>query len=393
MIGGCRPARVRDRHIREDGHVTGLAAVDRIPTPTIPDDVPTPAAVVDLSVVRANVATMQSAMNDAGVLLRPHAKTHKCVEVAQLQLEAGARGLTVGTVGEAEVFADAGVDDLFIAYPVYADGSRGNRIRDLHEWVRLAVGVDSDEGVAAIARATRGTATPLEVMIEVDSGGHRTGVAAPADVSRLARAIKDHGLRLRGVFTHGGHGYRGGDATTAAAHDEVETLTKARDELDAAGFAVDVLSAGSTPTVELSARAPVTEQRPGTYVFNDAQQVFLGAVAPTAVAFFVVATVVSNAVPGQVIIDAGAKAVSRDAHPILPGFGRLADPRLPLRTMNDYHGFVDVPEGSPSPRIGDRVIVVPNHVCPTVNLYDELVIVDEGDVVDTWRVAARGRNG
>jgi D-serine deaminase-like pyridoxal phosphate-dependent protein len=372
--------------------VTGIAAVDRIPTPTIPDEIETPVAVVDLGVVRANVAAMQSAMNDARVRLRPHAKTHKCVEVGGLQIEAGASGLTVGTVGEAEVFADAGVDDLFIAYPVYADGSRGKRVRDLHERANLAIGVDSEEGIAALARAMQGSSEPLEVVIEVDCGGHRTGVAA-TEVSRLARAIDDGGLRLRGVFTHGGHGYRGGDATAAAARDEVEALAKARDELEAAGFAVDVLSAGSTPTVELSARAPVTEQRPGTYVFNDAQQVFLGAVAPTAVAFFVVATVVSNAVPGQVIIDAGAKAVSRDAHPILPGFGRLPDRGLPLRTMNDYHGFVDVPEGSPSPRVGDRFVVVPNHVCPTVNLYDELVIVDEGVAVDTWRVAARGRNG
>jgi D-serine deaminase-like pyridoxal phosphate-dependent protein len=373
--------------------VTGLAAVDSIPTPTIPDDIQTPAAVVDLSVVRANVAAMQQTMDDAGVRLRPHAKTHKCVEVAWLQLEAGASGLTVGTLGEAEVFADAGVDDLFVAYPVYADESRGKRLRELHERTRLAVGVDSEEGIAALARATLGAATPLEVVIEVDSGGHRTGVAAPGDVSRLARAIEDSGLRLRGVFTHGGHGYRGDDARAAAARDEVETLARARDELAAAGFGVDVLSAGSTPTAELSAHAPVSEQRPGTYVFNDAQQVVLGAVAPTAVAFFVVATVVSAAVPGQVIVDAGAKAVSRDAHPILPGFGWLTDRGLPLRTMNDYHGFVDIAEGSPLPRVGDRVIVVPNHVCPTVNLYDELVVVDQGSVVDTWRVAARGRNG
>ncbi|HYJ67045.1 MAG TPA: alanine racemase [Nocardioidaceae bacterium] len=372
--------------------MTGLAAVESIPAPTIPDDVPTPAAVVDLSVVRASVTAMQHAMDDAGVRLRPHAKTHKCLEVARLQLDAGASGLTVGTLGEAEVFADAGVDDLFVAYPVYADAGRGKRVRDLHERVRLAIGVDSEEGIAALVRATRGAATPLEVMIEVDSGGHRTGVATPGDVTRLARAIEDGGLRLRGVFTHGGHGYRGDDARAAAARDEVDSLARTRDELDAAGFTADVLSAGSTPTAELSAHAPVTEQRPGTYVFNDAQQVFLGAVPPTAVGFYVVATVVSTAVAGQVIVDAGAKAVSRDAHPILPGFGWLADRGLPLRTMNDYHGFVDIPEGSSSPQIGDRVVVVPNHVCPTVNLYDQLVVVDQGSVVDTWRVAARGRN-
>ncbi len=368
-------------------------AVRRIPTPTIPDDIETPAAIVDVGIVRANVAAMQGTMNDAGVRLRPHAKTHKCIEVARLQLDAGATGLTVGTVGEAEVFADAGIDDIFVAYPVFADTHRGRRIRDLHDRVRIAVGVDSEEGIAALARTMRRSTTPLEVMIEVDCGGHRTGVAAPGDVSRLARAIEDAGLRLRGVFTHGGHGYRGGDLREAAARDEVESLARARDELDTAGFTAEVLSAGSTPTAELSAQAPVTEQRPGTYVFNDAQQVFLGAVPPTATAFFVAATVVSTAVPGQVIVDAGAKAVSRDAHPVLPGFGWLADRGLPLRTMNDYHGFVDIPAGSTSPRVGNRVIIAPNHVCPTVNLYDDLVVIEDGQVVDTWRVAARGRNG
>jgi D-serine deaminase-like pyridoxal phosphate-dependent protein len=369
-----------------------LAAVQRIRPPAIPTDVETPAAVVDRTTLRANVTTMQAAMDRAGIDLRPHAKTHKCVEVARLQLDAGAHGLTVGTLGEAEVFADAGVEDIFVAYPVYADGSRDKRLRDLHERVRFAVGVDSEEGIAALGRATQGAATALDVMIEVDSGGHRTGVE-PTDVARLARAAERVGLRIRGVFTHGGHGYRGGPARADAARDEVEFLARARDELERAGFTADVLSAGSTPTTELSARAPVTEQRPGTYVFNDAQQVVLGAVPPTAVAFVVVATVVSASVPGQVIVDAGAKAVSRDAHPILPGFGWLADRGLPLRTMNDYHGFVDVPEGSSAPEVGDRVVIVPNHVCPTVNLYDELIVVEDGSVVDTWPVAARGRNG
>ena len=372
--------------------VDELAAVRRVSPHDMPADIPTPAAVVDRAVLRENVLAMQTLMDRAGIDLRPHAKTHKCVEVARLQLEAGARGLTVGTVGEAEVFADAGVEDIFVAYPVYADASRAKRLRHLHERVRLAVGVDSEEGIAALARAMRGAATPFEVVIEVDSGGHRTGVE-PTDVVPLARAAERSGLRIRGVFTHGGHGYRDGPARADAARDEVESLTRARDELESAGFTADVLSAGSTPTAELSARAPVTEQRPGTYVFNDAQQVVLGAVAPTTVAFFVVANVVSASVPGQVIVDAGAKAVSRDAHPILPGFGWLADRGLPLRTMNDYHGFVDLPDGSPSLGVGDRVVIVPNHVCPTVNLYDELIVVEDGSVVDTWPVAARGRNG
>jgi D-serine deaminase-like pyridoxal phosphate-dependent protein len=382
--------------VGEDGRMTdaltGLDAVRRIPRPAMPDDIETPAAVVDLGVLRANVAAMQQAMDRAGVRLRPHAKTHKCIEIARMQFDAGAHGFTVGTLGEAEVFADAGMDDLFVAYPVHADGSRRKRLRELHDRVRLAVGADSEEGIAALADATRGAARPLDVMIEVDSGGHRVGVA-PDDVVRLATAVDRAGLRLRGVFTHGGHGYRGPDQREPAANDEVDTLARAHDALDAAGIRVEVLSAGSTPTAELAARTPVTEQRPGTYALNDAQQVALGSVQPTAAAFFVVATVVSTAVSGQVVVDAGAKAVSRDSHPLLPGFGWLVDKGLPLRGLNDYHGMVDLAGSAPAPRVSERTTIVPNHVCPTVNLHDDLHVIDDGRLVDTWRVAARGRNG
>jgi D-serine deaminase-like pyridoxal phosphate-dependent protein len=362
-----------------------------IPSLDVPTDVVTPAAVVDLDVVRANVAAMQRAMDDAGVRLRPHAKTHKCVEVARLQLEAGAHGLTVGTVGEAEVFADAGVDDIFVAYPVYADAARATRLRDLHERVRLAVGADSEAGITALADAMRGATDPLDVLVEIDSGGRRCGVR-PDDAVRLATHLERAGLRLRGVYTHGGHGYHGPDARADAARDEVDALARARDVLDKAGFSIDVVSAGSTPTSELSARTPVTEQRPGTYVLNDAQQVALGSVGPDAVALQVVTTVVSDAVSDQVIVDAGAKSVPRDTHPLLPGFGWVTGTGLHLRTTNDYHGFLDVPEQATRPPIGERLTIAPNHVCPTVNLYDELVVVEGGRVVDTWRVAARGRN-
>jgi D-serine deaminase-like pyridoxal phosphate-dependent protein len=367
-------------------------AVRRIPTPELPGDIPTPAAVVDLATLRSNVDAMQAAMDRAGVHLRPHAKTHKCVEVARLQLGAGARGLTVGTVGEAEVFADAGIDDLFVAYPVYADGPRGSRLRELHERVRLAVGVDSEEGIAVLADAVRGTGTQLDVLVEIDSGGRRTGVP-PDDAARLATAAARAGLRPRGVFTHGGHGYRGPAERAPAAADEVDALARARDTLEAAGHPVEVVSAGSTPTAELAAREPVTEVRPGTYALNDAQQVGLGSVQPAATALLVVATVVSAAVPGQFIVDAGAKAVSRDFSPLVQGFGWLPGRDQPLRAVNDYHGFVDLPASASPPRIGDRVTIVPTHVCPTVNLYDELVVIEAGRVVDTWPVAARGRNG
>jgi D-serine deaminase-like pyridoxal phosphate-dependent protein len=373
--------------------VTEAATTTAAGPPPLPVDLVTPCLVLDLDVVERNIAGMAGAARERGVALRPHAKTHKSIAVGRMQIDAGAAGLTVGTVGEAEVMAGGGIEDLFIAYPVWADGPRAPRVAALHRAVSLSVGIDSIAGAELLARAVEGTERPLAVLVEVDSGGRRTGLARAEDVVRVARAARSAGLGVRGVFTHGGHSYRGPEARGPAAADEVAALGTAADALRDDGFVVARVSAGSTPTAILSAAGQVNEIRPGTYVFGDRQQIVLGAVPADGVALSVATTVVSTAVPGQVVVDAGAKTLTKDRSEFLEGFGLLpAYPSAVVERLYDYHGAIVIPPGSPAPSLGDVVSIVPNHVCPVVDLFEDFVVVRGGEVVGRWPVDARGRS-
>ena len=360
----------------------------------LPEGIETPAVVIDLDVVERNIAAMASAMAERGVRLRPHVKTHKSVRLAQLQIQAGATGITAGTLGEAEVMADGGIDDIFIAYPLWATGEKAERIRALHDRVRLAVGLESAHAARLLGTAVRGSRRPLEVLIEVDSGERRTGIVRAEAAVAIARAARDAGLVVRGLFTHGGHGYRSPAATAGAARDEVNCLRDAADVLAAAGFEVAELSAGSTPTAVQSATDGVTEERPGTYVFGDRQQVALGSIAPTDVGLVVAASVVSDGIDGQVVLDAGAKVLARERTPLLEGIACV--PVLGGAAVDrayDYHGVVELGDPAIRPALGTVLAVVPNHVCPVVNLANELVAVRSGALVGRWPVDARGLNG
>lgn len=367
--------------------------IGRIPAPAIPPGLDTPCLVVDLDIVERNLARMAGDLAARGVRLRPHVKTHKSVRLARLQLEHGAAGLTVGTLGEAEVLVDAGLADLFVAYPLWLSGAKARRLRALLERAPLVVGFDSAEGVRRLAAAATGARHPLAVALEIDSGERRAGVT-PDEAPELARAALAAGIRFDGVYTHGGHAYAGPAAVDAAADDEVEVLGRAASLLEADGIAFAVVSAGSTPTARRSARGPVTEERPGTYVFNDRQQVGLGGCEPDEVAFYVAASVVSTAVPGQFVVDAGGKTLAKDRPTWVEGFGSLpAFPDAVITRTYDYHGVVEVSPGAPIPALGEVVAVVPNHVCPVVNLADSFVVVRGGTIVDRWPVDARGRSG
>lgn len=360
----------------------------------LPAGLATPCLVVDLDVVARNIERLAGGARDRGVALRPHIKTHKSVALAQMQLEAGAAGITVGTVGEAEVMAAGGIDDIFVGYPVWAEGARAERIAALHRAVTLSVGIDSVGGAERLARAVEGGDRPLSVLVEVDSGGRRTGLARPADAVRVAGAARLAGLRVVGVFTHGGHSYRDPDARLPAAADEVATLGAAADALRAAGFSVERVSAGSTPTGVLAAGGQVNEIRPGTYLLGDHQQLVLGAIPPDGLALVVAATVVSTAVLGQVVVDAGAKTLTKDRASFLGGFGLLpAYPDAVIERLFDYHGAVAITAGTPAPALGEVVAIVPNHVCPVVDLFDTFVVTRAGVIVGQWPVDARGRSG
>ena len=359
----------------------------------LPPGLDTPRLVIDLARVEANIDRLQRALDARRIALRPHAKTHKSVHVGRLQLEAGARGLTVGTLGEAEEFVGAGLSDLFIAYPVWAAGPKAARLRALHETApELRVGVDSVGGAERLAAAVAGSTAALEVLVEIDPGTTRTGVVGSGAALDVARAARAHGLSVVGVFSHGGHGYSPGAGAGAGA-DEVRTLTEAAEALERDGFRIDVVSAGSTPTMLSAAAGRVNEIRAGTYVFGDRIQWLLGAIPAEGCAAAVAATVVSS-FKDRLVVDAGAKALTKDRPDWLVGYGAIVGyPDLVVERLSDYHGVVGVPSGADRPALGDVVPIVPNHVCPVVDLGDGFTVLAGDGSIEDWPVDARGRSG
>jgi D-serine deaminase-like pyridoxal phosphate-dependent protein len=333
----------------------------------------TPTAVVDEAAMERNLKRMAELAHRAGVDLRPHAKTHKCRFVAQRQLRHGAIGLTVATLREAECFATAGLEDLLVAHPPVGR-LKLRWIGALAEQVpRLAVAVD-DLDLA--------TALPASVMVlwEVDSGLHRLGTppGPPTAEAVLRLADRIGPDRVRGLLTHGGHAYaaRSLEQRRRAAEEEVEALRASAAALRDQSLSLQVLSIGATPTVGMVPDLEdITEVRPGTYVFGDANQVALGSHSLEDCAFGVVATVVSTPAPDRAVIDAGSKALSNEqlVHG-LSGLGIvLGRPHLRLDRLSEEHGILNAPEGRTGLRVGDRVVVVPTHVCPTVNLHSRML--------------------
>lgn len=350
----------------------------------------TPQLLVNHQQMVANIAAMASDVRRHGAALRPHVKTHKSLEIARLQVEHGACGLTVATLGEAEVFARGGFDDLFIAYPVRAIGPKAQRLTDVARSVKLRVGVESTSSVALLADALRGTGA--EVLVEIDSGGRRTGVTRVEDALRVAEVARQHGLAVAGVFTHGGHSYAERGVAQSVAYQEVDALAASAEALRADGHVVSVVSAGSTPTAVLaSAGEVVTEVRPGTYVFQDRLQVELGTARADEVSLVVLATVVSRH-DRRVVVDAGAKTLSKDVPGLLSGYGMVMDrPSLMIDQLYDHHGVITGPEED-LPALGEIIRIVPNHVCPVVDLSPDLTIDTGSGHVRTWTVDARGRS-
>lgn len=347
----------------------------------------TPYLRVDLARMRRNVRATQERASVAMVALRPHAKTHKSVEIARLQLSSGAVGLTVATLGEAEVFVRHGCQDVFVAYPLWLDDRAAGRLRDLSARATLAIGVDSVEAAANAGRLLGRSG--VEVLVEVDSGQHRTG-CSPDDAGRVAAVAARAGLTVRGIFTFPGHSYSPG-GSGPAAEDERRALAAARDAVQSHGLDVRVVSGGSTPSLWDSDTRTLTELRPGVYVFGDAQQWELGTIAVDDIALTAMATVVSHA-GGRAVLDAGSKVLGADRAAYATGYGRLLDhPAARITALSEHHAVVDL-DGAALPRLGETVRVVPNHVCAAVNLADDLWVEEHGSL-HAWAVSARGRNG
>jgi D-serine deaminase-like pyridoxal phosphate-dependent protein len=367
--------------------------------------VPTPRVVIDRGKVRSNIAAMQALATRAGVRLRPHAKTHKSPVIAGWQIEAGAAGVCCAKPGEAEVFADAGVTDIRLPYPV--NPANANRILALMDRVRLSIIVDDVNVAREWSQAMNAAGRKLDVLIKVDVGSHRCGIdpESPRVISTIKQIADLSGLRLLGLLSHAGHGYGARDEAELeqVAEREIAILRSLAAQALDAGVELPEISVGATPTARFFlSDTGATEMRPGTYVFFDRTQIGLGAATLDQCAMTVISTVVSRPAGSRVVFDAGSKTLSSD---VLRGFGPTSgyglvfpqvdgpdpDPSIVIERLSEEHAVARVP---PSCRLkpGDRVRIIPNHTCVVTNLTDELLVVDgSDDVVDRLPVAARGR--
>ncbi len=355
----------------------------------------TPALIVSEEILHRNIAEMASFARSHDVNLRPHMKTHKTPQIARLQLQAGAIGITCAKVGEAEVMIDqAGVEDVLLAYPTVGE-SKFRRILALLDRARVVVGVDSIEATEALGRLATQQDRTVDVFIEVDTGHHRSGVPAGEPAVAFAQQVaRQRGLRLCGVFTHEGQ-------ANSAPADEIEgiALAAGRAMVETAeairnrGIELETVSVGSTPAALYTPTVPgITEMRPGTYVFNDNSAFRFGRLGVGDCAARFAATVVSRTSASHCIVDTGSKSLAMDPSKAHPGHGYIVGhPDATIVKLSEEHGEVQIPDGEAGFAIGDRLEIIPNHICPTVNLMDEMFLVRDGHVVDSWKIAARGK--
>jgi D-serine deaminase-like pyridoxal phosphate-dependent protein len=358
------------------------------------NDLETPAAVVDLDRMTRNLDHAAAYATKHGLALRPHVKTHKAVRIAAEQVRRGAAGVTCATPREAEVVS-AVSNDILIAYPPVGR-ARSDRIARLATRARVTVALDSLEAITAIELAAERTGTRIGVYVELDLGMHRVGVPAVEGAIGLAKRVSDsRTLSYEGIAFYPGHIREPVTAQASSLAELSRRLGGVLDALTAADVVPRVVSGGSTPTLwQTHEIGGVTEFRPGTYVFNDRTTAEIGACAWDDCALTVLATVVSTAVAGQAVIDAGSKALGRE--PMrgaeADGFGALIDrPDVRVKSMSEEHGLLDLSQTSWRPRVGDLVRVVPNHVCIVVHLNDIVFGVTGDRVVTSWPVDARGR--
>lgn len=366
-------------------------------------DLPTPQILIDRARLLRNISRVQDLAASAGVSLRPHSKTHKSPAIARWQVDRGAIGICCAKVGEAEVMAAAGIGDIRLAYPI--NPSNAPRVLALMERASLSIAIDHLGVARAWSDAMRRADRTLDVLIKVDVGFHRCGIAPDApDALDFIRSVGSlPGLRLRGVLSHAGQGYQ---ATTAhelcaIARREVEILTTLRDRAASDGIALEEISVGATPTLRDSLQQPgITEIRPGNYVYFDRTQLSLGAASLDDCAMTVVATVVSKPVADRLVLDCGSKTLTTDlarGFGPTPGYGavlmpdgRAIDETLVIERLSEEHAIVRV-TGPTALEPGDRVRVLPNHACVVANMVDEVLLVEGDRVIDKLPVAARGR--
>ena len=372
-------------------HIPSLLAV-----PDIFPELETPSPVVDLDRLDRNLDRAATYAKKHGLGLRPHVKTHKSPRLAAEQMRRGAVGLTCATPFEAEVMS-AVSNDILLAYPPVG-ARRARRVVALPAQTKITVALDSVTAAEDLAVAARAAGRPVGVYVELDLGMHRVGLPVVADAIALARHIREQSpLEYAGIAFYPGHIRDSVESQSQEAKLEAlrSSLGDALAQFERAGLTPRTVSGGSTPTMWRTHELPgVTEYRPGTYIFNDRTTAEIGACAWDDCALTVLATVVSTAVKGQAVVDAGSKALGREPMRGVEGegFGSLLEhPDVIVKGMSEEHGILDLSRTSWRPVVGERVRIIPNHVCIVVHLNDVVFGVRGNAVETSWPVEARGR--
>ena len=358
----------------------------------------TPALIVDIDELKRNIADMAEFAASQGIQLRPHAKTHKTPQIAALQLEAGAVGLTVAKLSEAEVFIEAGCRDILVAYPLVGE-SKHRRLIELCQRANITTVVDHPDIAEGLSRSLSVAGLELPVMVEVDTGLGRCGVAPGTPANELAHQVaRMPGLSFAGLLTHEGHAQLAGapDQVRATGLSAGQMMAETAELIRKSGLEVPIISVGLTATAKITATvAGVTETRPGIYVFYDRSEVLHQVVPPERCAARVLATVATRPTADRVILDAGTKALTSDRAGVSPpvgGHGIVVDhTEWDINSLSEEHGGTSIPADDPV-KIGERVEIIPNHICPVVNLFDRMYITQGVRVIDEWPVAARGKS-
>jgi len=355
----------------------------------------TPALLIDLDRMESNLCRVAGYAREHDLRLRPHTKTHKIPDIGRLQIELGAAGLTVAKVGEAQVMLASGTPDLLVAYPVIGH-TKLQRLMEVARRARLTVALDSAQAARGLSDAARAAELTIGVLVEADLGLHRCGVAPGEDLIALARAVDrlPH-LRLEGAAFYPGHIRSAAEENRRPIDQLAADVAQLVEDFRAAGLPLQILSAGSTPLLYQSHRFPgVNEIRPGTYVFNDVNCVRAGVAAWEDCAASILTTVVSAARPGYFIVDGGSKTFSSDrpAGSTEVSFGHLVEaPEAVFYQLNEEHGYIDARKCQREFQIGDRLRIVPNHICVAMNLHEQVYGCRRDQVERVWRVEGRGK--
>ena len=352
---------------------------------------------VDIDIMEKNINDMARFCKRAGVNHRPHIKTHKIPAIARKQIKAGACGITAAKIGEAEVMAEGGIKDIFIAYQIVGEKKLKRLLKLAKKVPHLSVAIDDFEPAYDLANIFKKNNMTIDVLLIIESGFKRCGVLPGKPALDLARKVAQlKGLKLKGIMGYAGQVYnaRSWKEVKRIGRREGELLVHTARLIRREGIKIETVSCGSTPTSKIAAKVKgVTEVRAGTYVFNDGIEMAIGYARPKDCALRVISTVISRPTKGRAIIDAGDKALTPDRGlKGMRGFGYIVNrPSLELNIIHEEHGILKLKSQSSSLKIGDRLEIIPNHACGAVNLFDKLIGLRKNKVEVVWPVSGRGK--